>query len=440
MIVAKFGGAVLQTADGVRQVRQEILSLEAPLLVVVSAFAGITNLLERLAESAVAEPARALQLLAVIDDYHAAIAAELLPDDALEQWKTDVAPLKERLRDVVRGLGIVGELSPRTLDLVVHFGERFSSSILLASLRAIGRDAALCSAVELVITDEAHRFARPDIELTRERVVERLLPLLESHGCVVTEGYIARSRSGEMTTMGRESSDYSATLLGWLAGAREVRIYTGVAGVLTADPALISGALTIPTLGYAAARTLAELGAKILHPRTVNPVEEGGIPLSIVDMTGRGTRIGAEHPGDHASVVLLPEASVLSITLPRVDFEIVALLRQIASEIPVVWHHQFRRRLQIVTALPPSAALLRAPALAGATVTPVAVVSLVRERGITAADLETFFASITGCHPVALQGAIDDLSVSAALEPVCATEAARTLHRVFVQQTDVARH
>lgn len=433
MIVAKFGGAVLQTADGVRLVRQEILSLDSPVLVVVSAFAGITNMLERLAEAAVSDPARSLQVLDVVLGYHSAIAADLLPEEMFQQWRSDAGPLEDRLAEVIRGLGIVRELSPRTLDLVVHFGERFSSSILLASLRAIGRDATHIPATDLVITDEAHRFARPDIETTRERVLGHLVPALQSNGCVVTEGYIARSRLGEITTMGRESSDYSATLLGQLAGASEVRIYTGTAGVLTADPALVANAVTIPTLGYAAARTLAELGAKILHPRTVNPVEEGKIPLVIVDMNGRGTCIGAEGSGDGASVVLLPDAAVVSIALPTVDFEIVRVLRHIATEVPVIWHHQFRRRLQIVTVRQPSETILRSALLAGATVRPVAVISLVRESGIAGDDLEAFFAAIDGNAPIALQGGIDNLSVSVALEPRHATEAARAMHGMMVR-------
>lgn len=437
MIVAKFGGAVLQTADGVRLVRQEILSLESPVLVVVSAFAGITNMLERLAGGAIADPARALQLLDVVLGFHSAIASDLLPEPAFEQWRRDVVPLEARLSEVIRGLGIVRELSPRTLDLVVHFGERFSSSIILASLQAIGTRARHLPATDLVITDEVHRFARPDIETSRERVVTRLLPALEQDRCVVTEGYIARSRLGEITTMGRESSDYSATLLGWLAGARQVRIYTGTPGVLTADPALASDAVTIPTLGYAAARTLAELGAKILHPRTVNPVEEGDIPLVIVDMKGRGTRIGRSGRGDSASVVLLPDAAVISIALPTVDFEIVRMLRHIATEVPVVWHHQFRRRLQIVTVRQPSQALLGSSLLPGATMQPVAVVSLVREAGIGANDLEAFFASLAGCSPIALQGGIDSLSVSVALEARHAAEAARRMHRTLVVAPEI---
>src|SRR5256885_516513 len=134
MIVAKFGGAVLNGAEGVQRVRRELAALPTPVLVVVSAFARVTNRLERLASASLTDSAHGTELLEDLVQFHHGIGRDALSATAYDRWCADVEPLVSRLREVVQGLGIVRELSPRTLDLVVHFGERFSSSIVAAAL------------------------------------------------------------------------------------------------------------------------------------------------------------------------------------------------------------------------------------------------------------------------------------------------------------------
>jgi len=437
MIVAKFGGAVLDGSEGLRRVCGEIRALPKPLLVVGSAFVGVTNRLERIAEAAIGDPSAALRQLDALVEYHAAIARELLSPAAFDEWLGEMAPFVRRLRDVVEGLGIVRELSQRTLDLVVHFGERFSSALLAGALADgdAGGPVTCISALDLIITDASHRYARPDLELTRERVEQHLRPALAGDAVVVTEGYIARSVSGQATTMGRESSDYTATLLAGLIGAGEVRIYRAVPGIMTADPHVLPGARTLGRVSYGMANTLAELGSKVLHPRTVVPVEHASIPLVITAIGGPATTIGVS--GENGcSITLLPSAELIELDMETASAAIDPFLRGLGAHAPVIWHHRLRRRMQVLLS-----GAFPGPLPLGLIAEPVrvkrlevAVVSLVCEEPPSGAALEQFFATVAGHFLPALQGGLDGHSISVALDRAVAHDAVRELHRYFVEQ------
>jgi aspartate kinase len=438
MIVAKFGGTVLNGAEGVRRLRDEIRRLPGPLLVVLSAFADITNRLERLAETATRDAAEAASQRESIIEYHRAIAREVLSDAAYMAWDQQVEPYCRRLEEVVRGLAIVRELSPRTLDLVVHFGERFSSSIMLEALGdGMQRGAVGIPALDLIITDTTHRYARPDMELTRERVESKLRPLLTGDAVVLTEGYIARSTAGEATTMGRESSDFSATLLGEMLHADEVRIYTNVPGILTADPTRIPSATVLPRLSYVMAHTLAELGAKILHARTVTPVERGAIPLVIRSIDTEGTTISDRGEREAYSIVLLPGVTVITLTTSTASSGIDPFLRAVGAVAPIIWHHRFRRLVQLVTVRPVAQADLPLHLIneevEGATAD-MSLVSLVSERELTGDDLRRFFGCVGERVGVAIQGDINNRAISIALPEGDAAEVTALLHRHFVEE------
>lgn len=438
MIIAKFGGGLLNGADGLRRVRDEIKSLPRPLVVVASAFGHVTNQLEAIATTATISESEALELLATLADEHRVIAREVLDDASFERWLSMTDEYIARLEEIVRGLAIVHELSPRTMDLAVSYGEHLSSATLLAVLCAAGVSAIGIPATELIITDNRHRFARPNIELTRTHVLQRLRPALVGDAVVVTEGYIARSASGETTTMGRESSDYSATLLGELLGAGEVRIYTAVPGILTADPTVVASARTLSHLGYGAARTLGELGAKILHARTVFPVEQAGIPLIIRSLDDSGTTIdNRADESNGCSIALLRSASMVTVNLAAVSTGEDAFVRDLSSHAPLVWRSRFRRRLQLVTAARTDRSSLALRHLEGtvdAHVTDGAVVSLVRQRGVDAADMSRFFGAMSAA-PLAVLGGIERHAVGVFVdESVDCVELVRALHERFVDK------
>jgi aspartate kinase len=442
MIVAKFGGGLLDSAEGLARVRDEILRLPRPVLIVASAFSQVTNRLEAIAQSALASEHDALSLLVSLVEDQRAIARSVLGSESFARWQAEIDPIVTRLDELVRGLAIVHELSARTLDLAVSAGERLASATLVAALREAGGPAIALSATDLIITDNRHRFARPNIELTAARVRERLRPLLDGEAIVVTEGYIARSISGETTTMGRESSNYSATLLGQLTGASEVWIYAAVPGILTADPALVPDARTLEHLSYPTARTLAELGAKILHPRTVTPVEEAGIPLVIRSLDGASTRIDASSDGDACSIVLLPDSSLISAVAPAVSSSEEAFVRELSERAPLVWRTRFRRRMQFVTAsrvrqesIPVH--LLEAPSVC--VTIEGAVVSLVRESGIDGGDLAAFFGALGDRTPLAILGGIERHAIGAFVEGDDAHRLVDRLHEQFVGAGVAAR-
>ncbi len=435
MIVAKFGGAVLNGSVGLRQACDEIASLPRPLLVVVSAFADVTNMLERLADTAMTDTAAAVTRLDELVEFHGGIARDLLPEPTYGAWRAAVEPYRLRLLEVIQGIGIVRELSPRTLDLVVHFGERFSSALVFAVLgghAGVG-DIAAVTALDLIITDAGYRYARPDTEMTRDRVLERLKPLLAGDRIVVTEGYIARSSSGQATTMGRESSNYSATLLAEILGADAVRIYTGVPGILTADPRLLPEARTISRMSYGMANTLAELGAKVLHPRTVAPVERGSIPLVITGIGGDSTTIGVEGEGGD-SVAVLRDAVLISIETTTASASLDPFVHAVAAESPIIWQQRFRHRLQILLAgryphpsLPTT--LIGEPV--EWEMIDVAVVSLVREQRFDGESLARFFGALQGRVPLAMQGGIDGRAASVVVPNDAAVAVGRALHERF---------
>jgi aspartate kinase len=179
------------------------------------------------------------------------------------------------------GTALLRELTPRTLDELSGLGERLSAPLVAEALKALKVPSESIEATELIVTDAFHGGAEPLMDLTRERSQARLSPLLDQGIVPVVTGFIGATADGKLTTLGRGGSDYSATILGAAMDAAEVVIWTDVDGVLTADPRLVSDARTIPVISYREAAELAYFGAKVLHPKTLNPVMRAAITVSI---------------------------------------------------------------------------------------------------------------------------------------------------------------
>ena len=173
---------------------------------------------------------------------------------------------------------MLGELSPRALDVIAGTGERLTARITAAVLREMGYRGVAFDATDLIVTDEVHGGARPLAGPTRTKTQAALLPLLEAGGIPVVTGYIAATAKGIPTTLGRGGSDFSATILGAALDANEVIIWTDVNGVLTADPRMVPDAVTLDEVSYTEAGELAFFGAKVLHPMTLRPVIESAHP------------------------------------------------------------------------------------------------------------------------------------------------------------------
>jgi aspartate kinase len=189
------------------------------------------------------------------------------------------------------------ECTPRTLDAIVTYGEHVSAPIVAALLKSRGINAEALSAEGLVITDDAFGHASPLQDETRKRVQEKLVPRLKAGVVPVITGYVASTADGVTTTLGRGGSDYSAAILAAAVNADELRIYTDVSGVMSADPRIVSDAKPLAKMSYAEAAELAYFGAKVIHPRTVLPAIEARIPVRILNTfapTDPGTTITAD--------------------------------------------------------------------------------------------------------------------------------------------------
>jgi aspartate kinase len=174
---------------------------------------------------------------------------------------------------------ILGEVTPRAMDAVTSLGERINARIVAAVLRQRGVRSEAVDATELIVTDNKFQNAAPLMDATRARVSERMVPLLDGGIVPVVTGFIGATEQGVTTTLGRGGSDYTAAILGDCLDADEIWTWTDVDGVMTADPRIAPDARVIPTLSYSEVSELAYFGAKVLHPKTILPTVERGIPL-----------------------------------------------------------------------------------------------------------------------------------------------------------------
>jgi aspartate kinase len=281
----KFGGTSIGNAECIARTAKIIAhgAREGRCVAVVSAMSGVTNRLIEAAKTAQAgNGSGATSAMEVLRVQHEEALASLVKREEHR------APIRKKLDAVLaeglrfsEGTALLRELSPRTMDAISSLGERLSAPLVSAAVEELGLHSEAIEATELIVTDEFHGGAEPLMEQTRTRSQARILPLLERGIVPVVTGFLGATPGGELTTLGRGGSDYSATILGAALDADEVIIWTDVDGVLTADPRLVTEAQTIPEISYREAAELAYFGAKVLHPKTLRPVVQAGIPVWI---------------------------------------------------------------------------------------------------------------------------------------------------------------
>jgi len=252
-------------------------------VVVVSAMSGVTNsLIEAASHAEAGNAVEAIAILEALRKQHEMALTSLIPNEkGRESMRKKLEEVLAEGRRLCEGTALLRELTPRTLDAVSSLGERLSAPLVAAAVKEAGASGEAIEATELVVTDAFHGGAEPQMELTREKSQARLCPLLEKGMVPVVTGFIGATIDGQLTTLGRGGSDFSATILGGALDADEVIIWTDVEGVLTADPRLVPEARTIPEISYREAAELAFFGAKVLHPKTLNPVVQAAIPVWI---------------------------------------------------------------------------------------------------------------------------------------------------------------
>src|SRR5215472_1312843 len=283
--VMKFGGTSVGDAACIARTAKIVVDAakENRCVAVVSAMGGVTNRLVEAAKQAQAGKAtEASAILDALRQQHETALASLISSDS------ERARVRQKLEGVFaegqrlcEGTALLRELTPRTLDAISSLGERLSSPLVAAAIREAGATSEAIEATALIVTDAFHGGAEPQMELTRQKSQARLRPLLEKGILPVVTGFIGATAEGQLTTLGRGGSDFSATILGAALDANEVIIWTDVDGVLTADPRLVPDARTIPEISYREAAELAYFGAKVLHPKTLRAVVSAGIPVWI---------------------------------------------------------------------------------------------------------------------------------------------------------------
>lgn len=303
MIVMKFGGT--SVADGKRIFALGSLIQRAQPrtpLVVVSALGGVTDRLIELGTLArKGNTSEAEALLGQLAARHREAIDEAGITHDAASLKESIDETFRRLGEWIRGISLLRELTPRTLDAIVSTGELLSARIVAAALRAQKLPAVFVDPREVMCTDATFGCATPDEPGILAASREKILPLLSRKEIPVTGGFVGREPSGETTTLGRGGSDYSAALFGAALGAEAIEIWTDVDGILSADPRIVSGARLVPSLSYAEAAELAFFGAKVLHPATIRPAVRRGIPVWIKN-TFRpeipGTEVREDAPGN----------------------------------------------------------------------------------------------------------------------------------------------
>lgn len=295
-LVMKFGGTSVGSAAAIAQAAEIVRAARAAwpgLAVVVSAMSGVTDLLLEGAQAAArGDRERAGRIGNRLKILHDEAARELIDSD--EDRAAAFHSVEHRLRDfdnLCDALTVLGEASPRALDAVGSLGERMSVHLVAARLRQIGVPAQAIHATEVIVTDSVFQSAAPLMEPTRKRARQRLGDLLAGGAVPVVTGFVGATEAGVITTLGRGGSDYSAAILADALDADEVWVYTDVDGVMTADPRVVPAARSLTTLTYREMSELAYFGAKVLHPKTILPVVERGIPLRIKNT------FNPEHPG-----------------------------------------------------------------------------------------------------------------------------------------------
>ena len=294
MITMKFGG----TSVGDKQRLKEVVAIVRSNLirqpvVVASAMSGVTDMLLSAAQLAVQremEPVR--KNVEAMKRKHLQIADALISQEECRKELRELQrPLLEKLAALYHGVSLLGELSHRSLDIIASFGEILSCMQIAAILNDNDIAAQYIDARTLIRTDAHFGEAAVDFSITSANIRNVLMPLVQASVVPVVTGFIGSTEDGITTTLGRSGSDYTGSIVGAALGSEEIWIWTDVDGVMTADPRYVNGALVLPGISYREAAEMSYFGAKVIHPKTMQPAIENSIPIRIKNT------FNPSHPG-----------------------------------------------------------------------------------------------------------------------------------------------
>ena len=321
--VFKFGGASVRDAEGFRNVGSILKKYsDDKIVVVVSAMGKTTNALEEVVKSYYAGDGKTSQLMDAIRTGHENLIRELL---------TTTAEALDDLNDTFVQLDWILEEEPHedfdyTYDQIVSIGELLSSQILASYIKSLGINSRWLDVRDIILTDNTYRDARIQWEATQKNSRDKLLPLLSEVNHVITQGFIGSTSENFTTTLGREGSDYTAAILSYCLDADSMHIWKDVPGVLTGDPRIFDEVIKLPRLSYKEAIEMTYYGAKVIHPKTIKPIQNKQIPLFVrpfLDPASEGTVISDEKELSYPPVIVIEHDQAL-LHISTNDFSFVA--------------------------------------------------------------------------------------------------------------------
>src|SRR5918998_1441910 len=285
-LVMKFGGTAVDSSDKVRHIAQLVLSHKKgnEIVCVVSAVRGMTDGLLSIADSVKRGDKASLdEFVKKCTNTHMQIAEGAISDKKLKsEALATVKKIIRELEDVLGGIVLLGEVTAKSLDYLMSFGERLSTPIVSFALQDLGMKSEYLTGKEVgILTDSNFGEARPLMDTTKLKVNHQLEPMLKQDVVPVVTGFIGADQYGNITTIGRGGSDYTATIIAVSIGAGEVWLWSDVDGLMTADPKLVTNARVLKEVSFAEAMEMALFGAKYMHPRALEPVVDSKIPIRI---------------------------------------------------------------------------------------------------------------------------------------------------------------
>jgi aspartate kinase len=321
----KFGGTSVGSPEAIKNVVQivrDAVENGDRVIVVVSAMSGVTDaLLGSVRDAAKGNKWGYSSTARKIQDRHDEVIHLLTqPGKNQEAVKAEIAALLVHHGELCQAVNVLGEATPRILDAIVAFGERMSARMIAAVLRDQDVSAAAYDAGQFVVTDENYTSANPLWDETQANVDARLLPQLAAGITPVITGFIGQTRDGHFTTLGRGGSDFSGAIVAAATNSDELIIWTDVDGVMTTDPRIDKRARVLPYVSYQEVGELAFFGAKVLHPKTVQPIVGKGIPMRVrntFNPSFEGTLIGAA--SEPSNTIIKAVTSVTKVSLLTVS-------------------------------------------------------------------------------------------------------------------------
>ena len=284
MIVMKFGGTSVESAVAIERVAGIVRGRHARRpVVIVSAMGKTTNKLLAIADTAInGKREDYIRQIQDLRDFHSREARQVVPLEHRAELDRNLDDHFQELMELVKGIAVIGELTPRTTDAISSYGERLSSYIVALAFNHFGLPAVHLDSRSVIVTDRRHTQAAPLFAETYRRL-EATVPPLAAEKVVVMGGFIGATEDGVTSTLGRGGSDFTASIVGAGIGAEAIEIWTDVDGMLTADPTILPGGHRVKSISFAEAAELAYFGAKVLHPATVIPAVERNIPVLILN-------------------------------------------------------------------------------------------------------------------------------------------------------------